>query len=340
MSGLVVNGRFLRATPTGLHRVARSLLDAAREHGLSADVLAPPGVEDVRVTRVLNGPSGEIGDHMWEQMVLPRAAGDRPVLSLTNTAPVFARRGFVLVHDLAPLVGPQWFTPRVRLYGRLVLAAARRAEGVVTVSHVVADELRERGVRAPVTVVHNAVDIDMQPVDDATVAATLERLSVRAPYIVFVGWADPRKDVATVIAAHRRAAQTVPHRLVLTGLAHRNFAPVVVPDLDTVLRLGYVADAELRALLSGAAALVYPSRYEGFGTPPLEAWACGTPALVTDIPVLRESTEGRAVYLPPGDVDAWADAIVSAVRGDISAPAASTRTWSDAAAELVAALPG
>ena len=339
MSHLVVNGRFLRATPTGLHRVARSLLDAAHEQGLSAEVLAPPGVDDVRVTRVVNGPSGDIGDHLWEQTMLPRAAGARPLLSLTNTAPLLARRGFVLVHDLAPLVGPQWFTPRVRLYGRLVLAAARHAEGVITVSHVVASELRDRGVRAPVTVVHNAVDADMRPADDATVAATLERLSVRAPYIVFVGWADPRKDVATVVAAHRRAAQSLPHRLVLTGLAHRNFAPVMVPDLDTVLRLGYVADADLRALLTGAAALVYPSRYEGFGTPPLEAWACGTPALVSDIPVLRESTDGRAVYLPPGDVDAWADAIVAAVDGEIDPPAPSTRTWSDAAAELVAALP-
>jgi glycosyltransferase involved in cell wall biosynthesis len=92
--------------------------------------------------------------------------------------------------------------------------------------------------------------------------------------------------------------------------------------------------------MTGAAALVYPSRYEGFGTPPLEAWACGTPALVSDIPVLRESTEGRAVYLPAGDVDAWADAIAAAVRGEIATPAPATRTWADAGRELVAALAG
>jgi glycosyltransferase involved in cell wall biosynthesis len=261
------------------------------------------------------------------------------VLSLTNTAPVLARRGYVMVHDLAPLVGPQWFSPRFRWYGRLVLAGARRAEGVVTVSNVVADELRDRGVRGRITVVPNAVDDDVQPVDDRTVDATLERLSVRRPYVLFVGWADPRKDVATAIAAHRLATRSQPHRLVLTGLAHRNFAPVVVPDLDTVLRLGYVPDPELRALLTGAAALVYPSRYEGFGTPPLEAWACGTPALVSDIPVLRESTGNRAVYLPAGDISAWADAIASAVRGEVVVPQRVSRTWAEAAAELLAALP-
>ena len=338
MTPIVVNGRFLRGTPTGLHRVGRSLLDAARAAGLDAEVLAPPGVDDPRVDRHVGAPRGELGDHLWEQVVLPAVAGDRRVLSLANTAPVAARHGVVLVHDLAPLVGPQWFAPRMRAYGRLVLAAARRAEAVLTVSTVVAGELRGRGVSAPITVVHNAVDDTVQPASPADVAATLARLHVRPPYVLVVGWADPRKDVATALAAHRLAHREAPHRLVLTGLAHRNFAPVVVPDLDTVVRPGYVSDDDLRALLTGAAALVYPSRYEGFGTPPLEAWACGTPALVSDIPVLRESTEGRAVYLPPGDVTAWAKGIAAAVRGETAAPPPSQRTWADAGEEVVAAL--
>ena len=338
MTSVVVNGRFLRGTPTGLHRVGRALLDAAVAQGLEAEVLAPPGTDDPRVDRIVPGPSGGLADHLWEQVSLPRAAAGRPILSLANTAPLLARRGLVLVHDLAPLVGPQWFAPSFRLYGLAVLAGARRAEQVFTVSHVVADELRTRGVRAPVTVVHNAVDETVRPVDAAAVRSVLDRLSIRPPYVLFVGWADPRKDVATAVAAHRLAAQSQPHRLVLTGLAHRNFAPVVVPDLDTVLRLGYVADDDLRALLTGASALVYPSRYEGFGTPPLEAWACGTPALVSDIPVLRESTEGRAVYVPAGDVNAWAEAITAAVRGEIEAPPPSSWTWADAAGVLMDAL--
>ena len=335
MPDVVVNGRFLRSTPTGLHRVGRSLLDAARTAGLDAEVLAPPGVDDPRVDRHVAAPRGEIGDHLWEQVVLPYAARDRIVLSLANTAPVAARRGVVLVHDLAPLAGPQWFAPRMRGYGRLVLTAARRAEAVVTVSAVVAAELRARRVTAPITVVHNAIDDDLWPATADEVDAVLDRLHVRPPYVLVVGWADPRKDVATALAAHRLATRTAPHRLVLTGLAHRNFAPVMVPDVDTVLRPGYVSDDDLRALLTGAAALVYPSRYEGFGIPPLQAWACGTPALVSDLPVLRESTEGRAVYLPAGDVGAWADAIVAAVRGEVGVPARPVRTWADAGRELV-----
>jgi glycosyltransferase involved in cell wall biosynthesis len=254
---VVVNGRFLRGTPTGLHRVGRSLLDAARVAGLQAEVLAPAGVDDPRVDRHVGlAGGGTVGDHVWEQVVLPSAARDRPVLSLANTAPVAARHGIVMVHDLAPLAGPQWFAPRMQAYVRLCLAAARRADAVVTVSSVIADELRDRGVTAPITVVHNAVDDTVRPSSADEVGAVLDRLRVRPPYVLVVGWADPRKDVATALAAHRLAAQTVPHRLVLTGLAHRNFAPVVVPDLDTVVRPGYVDDADLRALLTGAAALV------------------------------------------------------------------------------------
>jgi glycosyltransferase involved in cell wall biosynthesis len=326
VTSVVVNGRFLRATPTGLHRVARSLLDAAMAAGLDAELVTPPE------------SSSRLGAHLWEQVVLPRVAGERPVLSLVNTAPVFARHGVVLVHDLAPLVGPHWFSREMRVYGQLVIAAARRAELVLTVSDVIAGELRARGVRAPISVIHNAVDLNVRAAEPADVAGALQRLAVRTPYVLFVGWADPRKDVATALAAHRLAAKTVPHRLVLTGLAHRNFAPVVVPDLDTVIRLGYVTDDDLRALLSGAAALVYPSRYEGFGTPPLEAWSCGTPAIVSDIPVLRESTEGRAIYVAPGDINAWAAAILAALHGDLEPPAPSPRTWADAGTELIEAM--
>ena len=93
------------------------------------------------------------------------------------------------------------------------------------------------------------------------------------------------------------------------GESHDTFAPVQVPDDPTILRAGHLSDTDLVALLTGAAALLYPSLYEGFGLPPLEAWACGTPALVSDIPVLRESTEGLGELLAVGDVDGWATAL-------------------------------
>lgn len=336
---VVVNGRFLGGTATGLHRVSRALLDAARGCGLDAEVVAP-SYADPRVDRVVRGPAGATAGQLWEQVLLPAAAGRRPLLSLANTAPVLARRGVVLVHDLAPLAGPHWFAPRMRVYGRVALAAARRAEAVLTVSQWMADELRERGVEHAVTVIRNAVDASMTPAEDALVQRVLDARGIEPPYLLFVGWADPRKDVATAVAAHRLAATVRPHRLVLTGHPHPNFAPVRLPAFESVVRTDYVADDEMRGLLTGAAALVYPSRYEGFGLPPVEAWACGTPALVSDLPVLRESTQGRATYVPPGDVSAWAEAMLAALGGEVAPPEPLTRTWADAGRELVDVLDG
>ncbi len=123
------------------------------------------------------------------------------------------------------------------------------------------------------------------------------------PFVVMVGWAHPRKDLATAVAAHRQVRRDLPHRLVLIGEGHGTFAGVQVPrtprwcswDTSTT-RTGGAAD--------GCGRLLYPSKYEGFGLPPLEAWACGTPALVADIPALRESTQGRGELIGVGEATA------------------------------------
>lgn len=334
---IVVNGRFLATTPTGLGRAARALLAHGLAAGLTAEVVAPPGTSDPLVTRTAGRLPVRMDPRAWEQLVLPRVAAGRQVLSLTNTAPL-AGRNVVWVHDLAPLVGPQWFTRSMRWYGALVLRAARRAERVLTVSEQVRGELRAAGVRQPVELVRPAVGADLTAPAEPEVTAALARLGVRPPYLLFVGWTDPRKDAVTAVGAHLAAARSRDHRLVLVGLPRAIFAPVELPATPGVHVLGYVSDTDLRALLAGAAALVYPSRYEGFGLPPLEAWQCGTPALVSDLPSVREATEGRATYLPPGEVAAWAAAMVAALDGELPVPEPVRWSWHDAADRLLAAL--
>jgi glycosyltransferase involved in cell wall biosynthesis len=318
------------------------LLAAALELGLAAEVVAPPGIDDLLVDRVLEGPglpAGKLGDHIWEQAVLPRYAGRRPLLSLTNTGPVAARCAALMVHDLGPLVGPHWFAPSMQLYGRLTLAAARRARVVIVPSHQIAGELQARGVDgAAIHVLREAVDPSWAPADADSVAEVRARLGIGGPFVLVVGWADPRKDTRTAALAHLLAAQRVPHTLVLAGLPHANFGSADVPAAPSMVLAGYVSDPDLRALMTGASALVYPSRYEGFGLPPLEAWACGTPAIVADTPAVREATEGLAVYVPPGDVTALAEAVGLAVTGTFKTPQPTPWTWADAAAQLLAAL--
>lgn len=329
---VVVNGRFLPQRPGGLQRTARSLLEALQPL-LPLEVVAP--VSDPLADVVLRAPHGRAGGQVWEQVLLPRHAAGRPLLSLANTAPLVARRSTVLVHDLAPLVGPQWFRPSMRVYGRLVLTAAQRASLTLTVSEAVRAELLARGVRR-VEVVRPAVDrlfFPAPPEDVARVQAEHGR------YAVLVGWADPRKDLATALAAHGAVAREIPHRLLLVGGSRGVFAAVRTPMGSTISVLEHVWDAELRALLTGADVLLYPSLYEGFGLPPLEAAACGTPSLVSDLPVLRESTAGEATFVPPGDVPAWTAALRRALREPSRVPlVAGRRTWADAASELATLL--
>jgi glycosyltransferase involved in cell wall biosynthesis len=160
------------------------------------------------------------------------------------------------------------------------------------------------------------------------------RFGLDRDYVLHVGWADPRKDASLLVKAHLLVQSRHPHDLVLVGSPHPNLATVEVPSLPSVRVLRSVEDADLRALMTGAAAFAYPSRYEGFGLPPLEAMACGTPALVSDIPALQESAAGGATFLPAGDVEAWADGITRALAGKASPPRVSAWSWADTARQL------
>jgi glycosyltransferase involved in cell wall biosynthesis len=329
---VVVDGRVLRGPATGIQRVARGLLDGAVD--LPLRVLAPADTDDPRVHRRL--PVRQ--SRLWEQVVLPAAAGRRTVLSLANTAPLLARRSVVFVHDLAPQLHPEWFAPRMAWYARAVAASARRADRVLVPSASVRDQLVDalRIAASDVVVVRPAVTGEPPP--GVLIDAARERFGLRRPYAVLVGWADPRKDLATALAAHRHALRHVPHDLVLVGAPHPNLAPVVAPDEPSVRLLGRLSDEDLRGIVAGAEVLLHPSRFEGFGLPALEAWSCGTPALVADVPAVREATLDQAPVLPIGDVEAWGAALQEALSSRLPVPELPRWSWRDAALELGRAL--
>lgn len=330
---VLVDGRFLSRPAGGLQRAATGLLTALRAEGVDLEVVAPfahPLVDTVA------RPASAL---RWTQVTLPRLARGRLVLCLTNTAPLRGRTA-VWVHDLAPLVGPQWFRPSMRLYGRWVLAGAARAEVLLTPSYVVADELGARGAQVS-GVVANALDDVFSPAGPAEVAALRTRWGLERPYVLLPGWADPRKGADVALHAHRAVRDRQPHDLVLTGSRRRVFARTETPGDPSVRVLDHVTDEDYRVLLTGATALLYPSLYEGFGLPPHEARAVGTPALVSDLPVLREADPLAWAWLPVGERTAWTLALERVLAEQPrQEPSRSARSWSDASQELLALLPG
>lgn len=250
----------------------------------------------------------------------------------------------ITIHDLDFLDRPEGTRAEIRRdYARLVAAHAARADAVLTSSRHTADAVRDRlGV--------SEERITTCPA--GTPAWAKEgRTTERRPdgYILFVGTLAPRKNVGTLLDAYERLAARRPDvpPLRLAGAA----TPSAGPWLDRLARpplhgrarhVGYVADADRRALFEGASVLVIPSWHEGFGLPALEAMALGVPVVASDRGALPEVIGDAGLLVDPADADALADAIdrvltdAALARACIQAGRARTAAWSwDQAAERV-----
>jgi glycosyltransferase involved in cell wall biosynthesis len=234
-------------------------------------------------------------------------AGFSDVVHGTNfVLPVSARAGGVLtVHDLAFLDAPDELPPSDRELPPLVRKSAARARVVCTPTKAVAAAVVER-----LGVPSERVMVTPLGVDAAwfTALPPSERLrrQLRLPerYLLFVGAEGPRKGLDVLARAHAATPELPP--LVLTG-------PSASGVDGRVIRTGYLPEVELRSVVAGAAAVVLPSRDEGFGLPVLEALACNVPVVCSDVPALREVAGDQATLVPYGDVDALAHALTEAL---------------------------
>lgn len=259
---------------------------------------------------------------IWMQLVLPRILRRlRPdVVHYTNyLAPVRVDVPFVVsVHDMSVSLMPHFHTLKKRLLtSRLVPIVARRAARVLTPSDATRrDVIRLLGLDpARVLVIPYAPAPVFKP--SPPDPARLEALGLRPPYFLYVGTLEPRKNLVRALRAFARVRETLPeHRFVLVGQRGWKYDEIVReaarPELaGRVTLAGYVAESDLPALYSHATAFVYPSLYEGFGLPVMEAMACGVPVLTSRSSSLTEIAEGAAVLVDPEDEPALAEGLVS-----------------------------
>jgi glycosyltransferase involved in cell wall biosynthesis len=225
------------------------------------------------------------------------------------------QRLVVTVHDVAFLVHPALFPAQWRWLYRVALTrAVRSADAVIAVSRHTAEELVRR-TRIEASKVHVTPLAASLPAGGSPVDEVLARLKVRQPYLLFVGTLEPRKNLTRLVRAYRRMAlRGLPHGLVLAGpmgwrpqALLREISAVDAPGDITLT--GAVRAEDLDALYRGAEAFVYPSLYEGFGLPVLEAMARGVPCIVSTSSSLPEVAGEAAVPVDPRSVGGLADAL-------------------------------
>ena len=260
--------------------------------------------------------TGRLGRLLWDHRGIRKAAARWGLDILLATKTVLPRalpcRGMATVHDLAFMRHPQQYPWDFRFYwNRVMRALAESEHGFVCVSETTAADVRELlGVPAArVHAVPSGIDASRFAVPPKErLRARLSELGLQGRYILFVGNLIPRKNVRRLLEAFRTVRAEAGVDLVLAGADLMG-----LPPAEGVRRFGELADDDLACLYAGAAALAFPSLYEGFGFPILEAMACGCPVVTSDRGSMREIGGEAVLGVNPESVPSIAGGLLSVV---------------------------
>lgn len=317
-----VNGRFLTQPVSGVQRYAGEIVarldDRVGAGGARARyvLLCPRDARHAGLRHIEQREVGRFSGHLWDQIDFARAARQGVALGLAATGPVVLSRQIVVIHDAAVQRHPELFSRNyVRAHRFIDGMLARRAQ-LGTVSEFSRQELADvlHVPAASIMVAGNGAEHLNVAVDDGAV----DRLELRdAPFFLVLGNITPNKNLALAIRAIGSLHPT-PARLVAVGrLEPSVFGSGSLPPLgDNVILAGRLSDEEVAGLMRRAKALVFPSLYEGFGIPPLEAMANDCPVLASTAAAVRETCGTAADFFDPTDAEALAALMRHALEDD------------------------
>lgn len=298
---IYINGRFLLQPQTGVNRFAYEMTKAIIKREDNIQVIMPYGevsndydVSDFNIIRVGKyfGRS-----HLWEQIILPLyfMKHNGLLLNFTSVGPIFMFNKYITIHDLAFIEHPRWYSKAYYLFYRIFTPlSALTSKQILTVSNFSKSEITSKLHIAEdkIHIIYNAVSsIFKNYFSENKVDAISEK------YILAVSTLDPRKNFSYLLQAFQRWDNPNGVKLYIVGGKNAVFADMDICESSNVRWLGRVSDSELVEYYRNAQCFVYPSLYEGFGIPPLEAMACGTPVIVSNIPPHREVCADAALYV-------------------------------------------
>ena len=328
-----LNGRFLVAQRTGVQRSAYQLFRTVIDQGTQFNFVLFTGDSEIFApewqrshVQLVTSPLSQrkvLRNHYWEQVELPRLAQKYNVDLLhspANLAPIaFRGKSIVNIHDLCFLVQPAWFSFSFRfIYRWLVPQVARNSSLVVTNSNYSKNDilsLLKLNVEK-IRLTYWSVDPIFQQFR--------KPFEIRDDRIIFVGSLEPRKNLRGLLRGFSIFKQRNPKsktRLTVVGCENPLFADAgfSIADVDKDVEfLGYISDRELAGLFGSSKALVYPSFYEGFGFPPLEAMAAGTPVVTSQTSSLPEVVGNAALLVDPFSPQDIAEKIELALKPEVA----------------------
>lgn len=306
---IYINGRFLSRTPTGVDRFALELLLAV-DNLLSDEPSSFGGLDLVVVTPKHDNRSNPFKSIkleqtgfgrgiFWEQFSLPTATIGNTLINLCNSAPIFKSQQITVIHDLATLKFPSTFSRKFRLWYRLLLwRLIFFRQKILTVSAFSKNEIESTYKTGNYCdVIFEGSDHMHRIAADHSVLSKHELLDY--PYILAVSSLAPHKNFGRLLEVASNL-DTLGLKVVIAGGTNpRVFGAQTATSSSNVRYIGYVSDAELKALYESATAFIFPSLYEGFGLPPVEAMACGCPVIASNVASIPEVCNDAAFYFDP-----------------------------------------
>lgn len=256
-----------------------------------------------------------------------------------------------MVHDLIPLKYPGFFKVDKRGFFNSILKKAKPNHFFIAPSISTKSDICHYYSIDPnkIFVVAGAVQDELfYPVKDQQVLKeTLEKYQIQGPYILSLATLEPRKNILALIDAYIDLVQQYPwfeHKLVLGGAKGwglENLRQKIKPYADKIILTGFIKETDLAAVYSGATAFVYPSLYEGFGFPPLEAMKCQTPVIVSSSSSLPEIVQNAGLYVSPTSPEDIASQILKLINNpslqqelkDLGTKQAAKYSWSQTTQE-------
>jgi glycosyltransferase involved in cell wall biosynthesis len=299
---IYVNARFLTQPLSGVQRFGIEISKELMKIGFHIVLLSPKNILHHKLSEELNVRTiGVLKGHLWEQIELQSYVFFKKglLISFCNTAPLFLKNQMVTVHDLCFRKHPQWFSKPFSLwYNFMIPRICNNSKYIFTVSETSKQELQtELGIPAKkIHVIYNGVaEVFEKNHSHAAISPLVEE------YILVVSSHHPRKNFDRLIKAFS-SLEISNLKLCIVGNINRNFNVKSSNKEEGVHYLKNIDDFELYNYYKHAKLFVFPSLYEGFGIPIIEAMKFGVPVCVSDIPVFREICDSNAIYFNPYDV--------------------------------------